>query len=577
MLEAQQKIVEAYADVLKKAKEASVNETICGKLAALIENAREGQLVVPIVGAFSSGKSSLINSLLGKATLPVGVTPETSLATELHYSAADYIEAVKEDGTSARYAIEDIGALTKEAAHYSYARLYLNNSRLKEIEPLVLVDMPGFDSPLDAHNKAIMAYLNRGCHYIVLSSVEEGTVTASLTRRLREIDGLGRGFSFFISKTDLKPKETVNEMLDHFQKILADSFNLKEPVRPVNANSVGDVMGLLKSLNADSIFLNLCRDPCLDICNDVINNLSIRISASKKDSAKIQEAIGELKDSVKKLEQKAESETENMQRKYSSGIVGDIVNDVGRDLESAADELAGVALAGNQEEINRRLNDIVRSTLTVSIRNKLGEANRQIVMDFSESLKGLDKVMQDLDISQDYVNELAGKIQNVFEMFQTDDIPTFKKPVNIGGNPQINMGYKSVAGIAMATAAINPIVGALVMFLPEIIGGLLKLFGGNKQQDQREAVRSKLIGEVFPQIKRRLREELPLRLGEQIQLMIEQVRAQYKEKIALQQADIEKAVEEKNAGIQEIESKQKILEDALKEVQGIANSVMEWM
>ncbi|MCL1993768.1 MAG: hypothetical protein FWG66_12570 [Spirochaetes bacterium] len=33
----------------------------------------------------------MINSLLGKSLLPVAITAETSLATELHYSASDYI------------------------------------------------------------------------------------------------------------------------------------------------------------------------------------------------------------------------------------------------------------------------------------------------------------------------------------------------------------------------------------------------------------------------------------------------------------------------------------------------------
>jgi GTPase SAR1 family protein len=577
MKKSQQKVIETCTKILKKAEETSVTKTVCDKLVVLGETARTDQLVVPVVGAFSSGKSSLINSLLGKNVLPVEITPETSLATELHYAPSEFIEAVKEDGTNCRYSVENIAVLAREAAQYSYARLYLNNSRLQEIKPLVLVDMPGFDSPLDVHNKAIMTYLSRGCHYIVLSSIEEGTVTTSLRRRLQEINGLGRSFSFFISKTDLKPKETADEVIAHSQKILADSFDMKKPVQSINANSTENVMKALKDLETDSIFLGMYRERCSNLCNDVLNNLNTRISASGKSTAEIQEAIKDLKGSIEKLKQKAETETGNMQRKYSSGMINDIIIDVGRALENAVDELAGIAQAGNQEETSRRLNEIVRSTLTVSVRNKLGEVNHQIIIDFSESLKGLDKVMKDLDISQDYVNNLAGKIQTVFEMFQDGDIQTGKNPVNIAGSPKINMGYKSIAGIALATTAINPIIGALIVFLPEIIGGFLKLFGGNHQQNQNELVRSKLIGEVFPQIKRRLREELPAHLGEQVQLMIEQVRAQYEEKISLQQADIEKTIEEKNATIKESESKHKILEDARTEVQGIANDILEWV
>ncbi len=44
------------------------------------------QLVIPIVGNFSAGKSTLLNRFLGSSVLPTGITPETSLATELHYT-----------------------------------------------------------------------------------------------------------------------------------------------------------------------------------------------------------------------------------------------------------------------------------------------------------------------------------------------------------------------------------------------------------------------------------------------------------------------------------------------------------
>jgi hypothetical protein len=595
MIEARQNVIDVCEKVLKKAKESSVNENTCIRITALGEKAREEQLVVPVVGAFSSGKSSLINSLLEKNILPVAITPETSLATELHYSPSEFIEAVKEDGTAVRYAVEDIGTVTKDAAKYAYARLYLNNKRLQEIEPLILVDMPGFDSPLDAHNKAIMAYIARGCHYIVLSSIDEGTVTASLNRRLREIDGFGRGFSFFISKADLKPDGETAEVVSYFQKILKDSFDIHEPVRPIKTGSSSEVMGVLKGLNTSSIFYSVYRDQCLMLFNDVIDNLNVLISASRKSASEIQDAIKELQGSIEKLKQKATADTENMQRSYSGGMVSDIVNDVGKALESAADELIGVAQAGNHDELNRRLNEIVRSTLVVSIRDKLGAVNHQIVMDFSESIKGLDKVMKDLDISQDYVNELAGKIQSAFELFQGSDIlktgtPDGKTAANLGmkaagtglstGLGGIGTALAGRTGISTAVGLtatiINPILGAVVLFLPEIIGLFKKLFGGGEQQNQRETIRSKLTGEVFPQIKRKIREELPAHIGEQVQILIEQVKKQYEEKIAQEETAIKAAVEEKTAGKVNAEEKLKALESARTEIQSYTNTVMGW-
>ena len=39
----------------------------------------------PVVGNFSTGKSSMINAIIGKALLSVDITPETAVPTEIYY------------------------------------------------------------------------------------------------------------------------------------------------------------------------------------------------------------------------------------------------------------------------------------------------------------------------------------------------------------------------------------------------------------------------------------------------------------------------------------------------------------
>ena len=43
---------------------------------------RSRELLVPVVGAFSAGKSSLLNAILGNDVLSVAITPETAIPTE---------------------------------------------------------------------------------------------------------------------------------------------------------------------------------------------------------------------------------------------------------------------------------------------------------------------------------------------------------------------------------------------------------------------------------------------------------------------------------------------------------------
>lgn len=69
---------------------------------SLLPKVMETELVVPVIGAFSAGKSSLLNALMGCEVLPVGIAPETELATELRYSPEPYLLAIKPDGTQER-------------------------------------------------------------------------------------------------------------------------------------------------------------------------------------------------------------------------------------------------------------------------------------------------------------------------------------------------------------------------------------------------------------------------------------------------------------------------------------------
>ena len=49
------------------------------------------QVTTPIVGKFSTGKSSLVNALLGKNYLAVDLTPETAVPTEIIYDSEEKI------------------------------------------------------------------------------------------------------------------------------------------------------------------------------------------------------------------------------------------------------------------------------------------------------------------------------------------------------------------------------------------------------------------------------------------------------------------------------------------------------
>ncbi|EJC11245.1 hypothetical protein HPHPP16_0561 [Helicobacter pylori Hp P-16] len=93
----------------------------------------------------------------------------------------------------------------------------MNNEALKNSAPLVFVDMPGFDSPISSHTHAILEYLERGVHFVILTSVEEGNLTKRMVRELKNLLEFDKGLSFILSKTDLRTASQVEE-ISHYLK-----------------------------------------------------------------------------------------------------------------------------------------------------------------------------------------------------------------------------------------------------------------------------------------------------------------------------------------------------------------------
>lgn len=527
------------------------------EISAIQESVQRQELLVPVVGTFSAGKSTLINKILGEDMLPTAITPETSLAMELRYSSEPHIEAVREDGSVVRYEVNQIKQVTAEAAQFSHARLYLENTRIRDLEPLVLVDMPGFDSPLDAHNKAIMAYVDRGCHYLVMASVQEGTVSKSLMRRIREIAQLGRGLSVFLTKSDLKPRGDLENLVAHFKETLEDGCDYEGDVIAITQSAPDAVVKLLKSVLVEDLFFNLYRQPVHQVTNNLFDAINIRISTLKRDNASLNAGVTELESALGKIQSRAKEEMESIERRnQGNAVVNEVLADVGKALENSLDELVSIAKGGDIAATERCLFDIVRAELNIAMNNRLGAVNRDIVTDFNGTLGNLNKTMSGLEISSEFTTKISGALTHLINPLITKSDPsTTTKAGRIGQTFATTAGTLAIGrlGGAGLAAVVNPALGLLVAFLPEILGFI---FGGINESKKEEKIRSALLGQAFPQIKAKLRPELQQLVSETMSEMIENVRAGYEAQILAIKEELQAAMQKK--GVDQAEKEQTI-------------------
>jgi small GTP-binding protein len=126
-------------------------------LAALRGRLAERRLRVLVAGEAKRGKSTLINALLGRPVLPMGVTPLTALATTVRHGQDEGATAVFRDGTVEDFPLPALDDLVTERGNPGNRRNLASVTVVTDAPVLArgaeLVDTPGTGS-VYAHNTA---------------------------------------------------------------------------------------------------------------------------------------------------------------------------------------------------------------------------------------------------------------------------------------------------------------------------------------------------------------------------------------------------------------------------------------
>lgn len=461
---------------------------------------RNRELLVPVVGAFSAGKSSLLNAIIGTDILPVAITPETAIPTELRHDSRERLNALFIDGRTQEFRVEELSALQSRAAELECVRLYINCPTLQALEPLVLVDMPGFNSPLDTHNKAIARYIGEGAHYLFVVSVEEGAIHSATLGRIEEIASVGRSFSICINKADLRSPADVEKICAYITEQLEDE-NLAVNVCAVSQNDASSVQALLSGIDPNKLFAALFK-PTLQQQHRALDGvLKTALDGLQHDKASNDKAVQEMEEALHALEQERSQKTHVLSGTNLESATDDLLQSVRNRLSRSVDSMAQALLRGGQDEMGRIVSDEVRSGLIDGARRVTDSLSAQMVADFS--LRATSSLRPEIRLSQDWTDGLLQKLQS-------DLLPALLSTLG-GGNS--GKDKTSGTGIAVLGAAVStlgkfaphPILKVVLILLPTLLGGLFgRISEGQKLEKIKEAIRT----QVLPDIERRLRPEV---------------------------------------------------------------------
>ncbi|WP_162971181.1 dynamin-like GTPase family protein [Helicobacter pylori] len=544
ILRAQTDFVEFLEQVLEVLKEVEIDKTECS---ILLESIQKQQLVIPVVGNFSAGKSTLLNRFLEKSVLPTAITPETSLAAELHYSANERIEAFSnndEKTESFELNEQSFEAIKDNAAKYSYLKVYLNNEALKNSAPLVFVDMPGFDSPISSHTHAILEYLERGVHFVILTSVEEGNLTKRMVRELKNLLEFDKGLSFILSKTNLRTPSQVEEVSHYIEEQIQNYLDLTTHLIYSNKDN-NALLEVADKIDAEKLFSALYLKRLKFLNSRLQNSLKSVIKSFDYSKEKALEEIQALDLSVKDIEKTYEKLRANLEEEYSSVAVGSVVKKVVEEVREQKSYLA--SLINKPNEFNSEIESIMQQSLIKNAKLEIEKINLSFSKDFCAEFESLNNTQLSSDLSVNLEHSLELGIN----------------ALSVSKNPVTRPFVLILKGL-------KPLLKELLILLPNIIASFFR-----NEEKERAKLENLIEAKVIPEVQYNLKKVLPGLFNEALQNSLKSLKDRCELEITHKKQEIALAQKEKEKHLNDLEDQKQILENKFNALSGLEQQYLK--
>lgn len=453
---------------------------------------------VPFVGDFNAGKSSLINSLLGTDLLPTNILPETAVSYELYFSEQERLEVLDEDGTVVETVpVSKISELSLTPKNQ--VRVFINNPKVKALNDrhIVLVDMPGIDSGVEAHNNAILNYVQEGTCFVLVTDAEGGTLRASTLSFIDEVRKYGSEFFIVVSKCDKKTDVAVEDVRKTVEDIAEKSFGKKVPVAITSAvdKNFAELENILNSIDAEKIIEAMFKLPVSNFVNGFVSELQLQIKlllSSESDySEKLAKLEKEKNDAVENLKKKADA------AQSVAGSADDILQDIAVALKSKAGYLAALLYQQvDNNAFNNEIMTIIRPVLVNSLKREVTEYGDVVSGAVQEFALNVDNIINDKDNAvlngaQDLVGNLLGK--DVLEGVLKKGLDKLAEKL---------VAYK---GLSTLLKGLSRILGPVVIVIVNIIPDLLRIIFGKSKEEKINEIKLKFSTEVVGKIVESLR------------------------------------------------------------------------
>ena len=518
---------------------------------------------VPFVGDFSAGKSSLLNALMGTKLLPTDVLPTTAVSYELYYSMQEQLKVFHRGELKETAQLSQISSLKVVPGDVVY--VYINNQFVRDMNErgIIIVDMPGIDSGIEAHNNAILNYLSEGSFFFLVSDAEQGTLRRSAINFVDEIKRYGMQCNVVISKADKKAKEDVEKVRTEVEaqakRIIRDDIEVA--VTSAARGELDELRRMLDELDADKMFCDKYSKLVSAYVSDIIGELQLQIKlaqSSKKD----------FTDKIEALKREHEKALDNLRRQ----------SDNAQSLESSADDIledvrqaivAKSAYLANLIYTNKNNSDVFNNELLSTIRPVLVNSFKREISEYQDVLGGVVKDFA-IDVNDIFTDKNEELLDTVIDKAVGKEAVEAIMKKGFDKLLEQLSAYKGLATLLGTLSKIlSPVIVILINFLPDV----LKLIFGKSKQQKLDEIRNKVVTEVATKVIDALRQPVMKMLQEQRHSALKEMEALINEESRKYDDNVNAMLKEQHDSEEEIAVKMQNCEAGINELNQLIASI----
>lgn len=415
------------------------------ELAQIKEKSNDSaELILPLVGEFSAGKTTLINALTDCKELETATQPTTATIYEIHFGC-DQSYAIVLTSNGERKKVDDIASLKNETLGDAVVVNIFDTSKMVSAST-ILVDTPGLSSPNPLHRQTLVDFLPQADAILLVTDVNQ-QITRSLTDFIKTMKLAKRPIFLVITKCDTKSESE----LEAVKKYISENCELSvEQVACVSASTdnLNELYNLLDKIQKDktAILKEVNKHRIQTISNTLVQRIDELLKASSSDK--------DLDNAIRQQEYELNKLNRNIDKLVESAT--DDINEQGRKISRKFEDIVSgkleTLIAGKSNNFDGEAISAINNTSSLLL-NEFKDEIQEILTQKARDRKGTEESislhsLEEMDISNLSISNISYNLDLNSLGHQYDSmISTGVKVVGV------------VAAVAGAAAYAAPLIG----------------------------------------------------------------------------------------------------------------------